>query len=107
LWAFFVLWVFYGSSAYLASARSYGLLLDSAVCLFAEPLIARRRTDFFCLAKRNRGKKRRALQAAGPAELTALLRRCVQTAAGNMKVIHEVGRDACARGGFSKWSREV
>ncbi len=32
-----------------------------------------------------------------PAELTALLRRSVQTAAGNMKDFHEVGRDACAR----------
>ena len=45
------------------------------------PVVDRQRPDFFCLAKRNRGKKRRALQAAGPAELTARVQRSVQTAA--------------------------
>ena len=87
--------MFFGSSACGGCVDSYGFLLLLCVCL-QRPLIARRRPDFFCLAKRNRGKKRRALQAADPAELTALLRRCVQTAAENMKDIHEVGRGACA-----------
>ena len=37
------------------------------------------RPHFFCVAKRNEGKKRRALQAACPAELPSLLRRSGQT----------------------------
>ena len=37
------------------------------------------RPHFFCVAKRNGGKKRRALQAACPAELPSLLRRSGQT----------------------------
>ena len=49
---------------------------------------------FFCLAKRNGGKKRRALQAACPAKLTALLRRAVQTAAGNLNFYMEA-RQSC------------
>jgi len=57
--------------------------------LCPRPGVARRRPGFFCLAKRNRGKKRRALQAAGPAELTARLQRSVQTAAGDMKEFHK------------------
>ena len=82
--------MFLGSSAYLVSAGSYGLLLCFLFWSLLRvglqrPLIARRRPDFFCLAKRNRGKKRRALQAAGPAELAARLQRYAQTAAGNLK----------------------
>ena len=52
------------------------------------------RPHFFCIAKRNGGKKRRALQAACPAKLTSLLRRSVQTAAGNLNFYMEA-RQSC------------
>ena len=53
------------------------------------------RVPFLCLAKRNGGKKRRALQAACPAKLTSLLRRSVQTAAGNLNFYMEA-RQSCS-----------
>ena len=77
--------------------------LAFAVCLFAETADRAAATRFLLSCqKKNRGKKRRALQAAGPAELTARLQRFVQTAAGNMKDIHKVGARRLRARCFSK-----
>jgi len=102
--------MFLGFSAYLVSAGSYGLLLCFLLCFLfwsllrvclQRPGVAWQRPDFFCFVKRNRGKKRRRLQRACPAELAARLQRFAQTAAGNMKDTTKVGRDACARGALA------
>ena len=58
-------------------------------------------TRFLLSCQKKPGKKRRALQAAGPAELTARLQRSVQTAAGKMKDFHEGERTTLARGGIN------
>jgi hypothetical protein len=72
--------------------------LASAVFLLQRPGVARQRPDFFCLAKRNRGKKTRALQAA-------IRRNSLRAYSASLKQPPEIGflnlgtRDAYARVG--------
>ena len=79
--------------------RGLFLFLPLLFVWVLRPVVDRQRPDFFCLAKRNRGKKRRALQAACPAELTTRLQRSVQTGCRkNEGLPRRLRRDACARG---------
>ena len=76
--------------------------LAFAVCLLAEAAYRAAATRFLLSCQKKPGKEKARLAGGCPAELTALLRRCVQTAAGNMKDFHEVRARRLRAHGYSK-----
>ena len=69
----------------LVGIAQVAMVFYFVVCLLAEAADRAAATRFLLSCQKKPGKEKARLAGGCPAELTALLRRCVQTAAGNMK----------------------